>query len=95
MNNWCICCSRGDKIDTECCHCISGKNDVTAPSKFVPVKDCVTNRDWINSLDDRELAKYLSGRKGHCCYIDTKDHVCIGDCVICWINWLKSIYGDE
>lgn len=58
----------------------------------------MTNREYIESLGDVELAKFLYGlteKKMDCPPAVTAPEYCRGTCEDCWIIWLRADYGDE
>ena len=51
----------------------------------------MTNADRIRSMTDEELAKMLPTKSMWNCPPDIKTRGgCPGECVPCWLNWLKQ-----
>lgn len=53
--------------------------------------EAMTNADRIRSMTDEELAKMLPTKSMWNCPPDIKTRGgCPGECVPCWLNWLKQ-----
>lgn len=56
----------------------------------------ITNADRIRAMTDEELAKMLPSKSMWNCPPDIKTRGgCPGQCVPCWLNWLKQEVEDE
>ena len=59
----------------------------------------MTNREWLESLSDREFAEFMmSADTCSCCIIDIKDCECFEKdihCVTAKILWLRAEHKDD
>lgn len=56
----------------------------------------MTNREWLESLSDEELAKFIENAHRDNCYAcDFRSNICAGDCLEGIQHWLQSEHDDE
>lgn len=54
-------------------------------------KRVITNRQWLSTLTDEELAQYLVYGTLHCrLQKEEENYYCDGDCVGCEMKWLQA-----
>lgn len=55
----------------------------------------MNNREFLFSLSDVELSKYLTCRACFRENIDEEQDKCFGDCESCQVEWLNSGYSQQ